>query len=79
MLPHPDTACQLAMIDHNQRLREAARFRLADQAAQGRTPGVSLVAQLQDSLGLVLIRAGQRLQGIPPVSGLTAAEGGVAR
>jgi len=79
MLPHPDTATQLAKIDHDQRQREAARFRLADQAAQTRTPGVSVAARIQDVLGLTLIRAGQRLQGIPQAGGLPAVEPGTAR
>jgi len=71
MLPHPDTAHQLAMLDHHQRQRDAARFRLADQAARGRTPGVSVAAGLQDALGRALIRAGHRLRGIAPAPGLS--------
>ena len=66
MLPHPDTAHLLATLDHRQRQRDAARFRLADQAARGRVSGVSVAANLQDALGRALIRAGHRLQGIAP-------------
>ncbi len=72
MLPHPDTARQLATFDHQQRLRDAARFRLADQAARrGRPSGVTSATRLQDGLGRTLIRAGLRLRGIAPVPGVS--------
>ena len=71
MFPHPDTAIQLGMIEHTERQREVARLRLADQVAHGRTPGVAVVAGLQDALGRALIHAGQRLQGIAPAAGMS--------
>ena len=71
MFPHPDTATQLALLDHAQRQRDAARFRLADQAAHGRTPGVGVAAGLQDALDRRLVRAGQRLRGLAPMAGVS--------
>ncbi len=71
MLPHPDTVHQLATIDHQQRQQDAARFRLADQAIRGRTPGVAISARLQDALGRTLIGAGLRIRGIAPVPGMS--------
>jgi hypothetical protein len=71
MLPHPDTARQLATFDHQQRLRDATRFRLADQAARGHPSGVTSATRLQDGLGRTLIRAGLRLRGIAPVPGVS--------
>ncbi len=71
MLPHPDTVHQLATIDYQQRQQDAARARLVDQAARGRTPGVATFARLQDALGRTLIGAGLRIRGVAPVPGMS--------
>ncbi len=65
MLPHPDTACQLAMMYHRELQTEGARERLAKQAKSGQRPVPVAVAALRHGLGAALVRAGARLQDAP--------------
>ena len=67
LLPHPDTACLLAMSYHRELQAEGARERLANQASRRQRPGPVAVAALRHGLGSALVRAGARLQGAPAV------------
>lgn len=51
----------------DERLREAAQWRLAEaaRAARRREPAWGHRARVRRSLGRVLVRAGSRLQGMP--------------
>ncbi len=68
MLPHPDTVCVLARMDHRQVLATAAQGRLADEvvSASGQRPmSSSALARLRGALlGHALRRSG-RLPVVP--------------
>ena len=63
MFTAPDTLCQLARLDYQDRLRVGARGYLAAQTAAGgpRRP----VPATRTALGSALVAAGQRLRGGP--------------
>ena len=63
MFTPTDTACQLARIDYQDRLRAGARGYLVAQAAAG-GPGRSVRAT-RTALGSALVAVGQRLRGGP--------------
>ena len=74
MFTAPDTLCQLARLDHQDRLRVGARGYLAAQTAAG---GPSRpVRATRTAFGSALAAAGQRLRGepVPALSPVTAGE-----
>ena len=72
MFTPTDTVCQLARLDHQDRLRAGAHGYLAAQTAAG---GPSRpVRAARTALGSALVAAGQRLRGGPvPILGPVAA------
>ena len=73
MYTPPDTVCQLAHIDYQDRLRVAARGYLAAQADAGAQGGRRRA--MRAALAAALMAASQRLRGVP-VPVLTPAAAG---
>lgn len=78
MFPSGVTICQVAMLQREDRLAEAANEHLALQARAGRGRQPSRVTLVKQAVGVVLIVAGQRLQGagrVQPTAGAAGAAG----
>ena len=78
MLPHPDTAYDRAMLYHQGLQAEAASERLAGQATARRRSTASTGVRLRALLGSALVRLGERPQGVPTATSVSAAEPAVA-
>ena len=63
MMPHPDTTCAMAAMDHRERQARAEQDRLGARAVFHRHPSQTVARGTMRLLGAALGRVGVRLEG----------------